>query len=103
MAQSDAVTLRSHPSALASIRRTCAWAALIAFALVGLLSLRAHVPAADALARALVAGVLARLAAWAIAQAVWRQVVVGQLRQAEARRAELRERRLQAARDAAEA
>jgi hypothetical protein len=78
------VTLRTHPGALAGIRRARARAGLAAFALVLLLSLRAHVPAQDAAARALLAGVVAQLAAWRIAVAVWSQVVRGQLEQSRA-------------------
>jgi hypothetical protein len=73
------VTLASHPGAMAGIRRARARAGLVAFALVLLLSLRAHVPLPDAAGRALVAGLVAQLAAWRVAVAVWRQIVRNQL------------------------
>jgi hypothetical protein len=81
---SQPVTLRTHPGAMAGIRRARARAGLAAFALVLALSLKAHVPAPDAAGRALLAGVVAQLAAWRIAVAVWSQVVRGQLEQARA-------------------
>jgi hypothetical protein len=73
-------SVASHPRAGAQVARAKAWGGLGGFALVAALSLRAGVPVADALVRALVAGVLAYVAAWACAVAVWRHLVVAELR-----------------------
>jgi hypothetical protein len=75
-----AVSVAAHPRARASIRRTRARAALIVFALVLFLCLNAGVPGQEAAVRALVAGLVANLVAWACALAVWRPLVVAELK-----------------------
>ena len=82
---------------MSSIRRIRGWTAIAAFAIVLLLTLNAGVPGQEAALRALVAGLVGNLAGWACALAVWRQLVLAELRVAEERH---RERR-QAAADAA--
>ena len=77
------VSLAAHPRARASIRRTRAWTALAAFGLVLFLSLSAGVPEQEAALRALVAGVVGNVAAWGCALAVWRALVLAELRVAE--------------------
>lgn len=89
------ITLASHPPAMAAIRRARATGGLAAFVLVGLLALRAGVPDADALVRALLAGVAGHLVTWLAAQAVWRHVVLSQVRAVEAARRERREQLLE--------
>jgi hypothetical protein len=84
------VSVAAHPRARASIRKTRARTALIAFALVLLLSLTSSVPAQEAALRALVAGLVGNLAGWACALAVWRQLVLAELRVVEQARAERR-------------
>jgi len=91
------VSVAAHPRARASIRRIRGWTAIGAFAIVLLLTLNAGVPGQEAALRALVAGLVGNLAGWACALAVWRQLVLAELRVAEEQR---RERR-QAAADAA--
>lgn len=81
-------SVANHPRAAAQVARVKAWAGLAGFALVALLSLRADVPTADALARALVAGVAAYLLAWACAVAVWRHLVLAELEAARRAHAE---------------
>jgi hypothetical protein len=80
------VSVAAHPRARRSIRRTRAWTAIGAFALVLFLSLSAAVPGQEALLRALVAGLVGNLAGWACALALWRQIVVAELRVVEQRR-----------------
>lgn len=99
----EGVSVRSHPGAVGGIRRTRARTALAAFVLVGLLSHRAGVPASTALARALAAGVLGFLAAWAVAVAVWRHIILAQLEQARQRHVERRRTRLERRRELDEA
>jgi hypothetical protein len=74
------VSVAAHPRARASIRRTRARTALIAFALVLFLCLNAGVPAQEAALRALVAGLVGNLLAWACALAVWRSLVLAELK-----------------------
>jgi hypothetical protein len=80
------IRLTEHPRARASIRRIKGGAGLAAFLLVLLLSLRAGLLPADAAARALLGGLVAYFAAWAIAVTVWRQLVLAELEAARERR-----------------
>src|SRR5919109_1718822 len=87
------VSVAAHPRAKASIRRIRARTGLAAFALVLFLSLSSDVSGQEAAVRALIAGIVANLAAWACALAVWRQLVIAEMRVvAEARRERLRQR-----------
>jgi hypothetical protein len=82
-AEADAAAMPSvanHPRAGTQVARAKAWGGLGGFLLVALLSLRAGVPAPDALLRALAAGVVAYVATWAAAVLVWRHLVVAELR-----------------------
>jgi hypothetical protein len=74
------VSVGAHPRARTSIRRTRARSALIVFALVLFLCLNAGVPGQEAVLRALVAGLVANLVAWGCALAVWRSLVVAELK-----------------------
>jgi hypothetical protein len=93
VAAPEPIALRAHPRAARSVRRIRAAAGLAGLALTLVLSLRAGVPAWDATARALIAGVAVHVVAWAVAVAVWRQLMLAELaalherRQARARRA----------------
>jgi hypothetical protein len=91
------ITLRSHPAAMASIRRIRARAGLGAFALVVLLSLHSGLTFPSATARGLVAGIAVQLVAWKLAVIVWRQIVLVQVRAVEEAHLERRRRRAQAA------
>lgn len=73
-------SIANHPRAGAQVARAKAWGGLAGFALVAVLSLRAGVPTADALLRALLGGIAAYVAAWACAVAVWRHLVIAELR-----------------------
>jgi hypothetical protein len=75
-----AISVAAHPRARASIRRTRARTGLAAFALVLFLCLNAGVPAQEAALRALVAGLAGNLLAWACALAVWRSLVLAELK-----------------------
>jgi hypothetical protein len=83
-----AVTIAAHPRAKASIRRTRARIALATFGIVLYLSLHAGVGGQEAAMRALVGGLVGNLAGWACALAVWRAIVVQELRTLEAGRRE---------------
>jgi len=83
----DAMSVANHPRAGAQVARAKAWGGLGGFLLVGLLSLRAGVPTADALLRALLAGVVGYVATWAAAVLIWRHLVVAELRAVRSHRA----------------
>jgi hypothetical protein len=89
----NVVSVAAHPRAKGSIRRTRARTALVAFALVFLLSRSAGVSGQEAVMRAVAAGLVGNLVGWACALAVWRQIVVQEIRSIEeARRARVRAR-----------
>jgi hypothetical protein len=95
------VSIAEHPRAKAAIRRTRARVALATFALVLFLSLHAGVTGQEAAVRALVGGLVGNLAGWACALAIWRVIVVQELRSVEnARREHARARAEAAAADA---
>jgi len=89
----NAVSVAAHPRAKAAIRRARARTALAAFAIVLLFSLHAGVPGQEAALRAVLAGLVGNLVGWACALAVWRQIVLQELRMvAEARQERARAR-----------
>jgi len=74
------ISVGAHPRARASIRRTRAWTALAAFGIVLFMSLNAGVPGQEAALRALVAGLVGNLVGWACALAVWRSLIMAELK-----------------------
>ena len=82
------VSVAQHPRAKASIRRTRARTALFAFVIVLFLSYQGGVPGQEAVLRALIAGLFGNLIGWACALALWRQIVVQEVRGLEERRRE---------------
>jgi uncharacterized membrane protein len=75
-----AVSVGAHPRARASVRRTRARTALAAFAIVLFVCLSGSVPPQEAFLRALVAGLIGNLVGWACALAVWRALVMAELK-----------------------
>ncbi len=75
-----AVSVAAHPRANASVRRARARTALAAFAIVLLFSLHAGVPGQEAALRAVLAGLVGNVVGWACALAVWRQIVLQEVR-----------------------
>jgi hypothetical protein len=95
------ISVKAHPRARASVRRTRARTALAAFAIVLFVCLSGSVPPQEAFLRALIAGLIGNLVGWACALAVWRAIVVQEVRTvAENRRARARARAEAAAADA---
>jgi hypothetical protein len=92
-----AVSIAAHPRARASIRRTRARTALAAFGLVLFLSLSAGVGGQEAAMRAVAGGLVGNLIGWFCALAVWRQIVVQEVRTVESRRRERARARAEAA------
>ena len=80
-------SVANHPRAGVQVARAKAWGGLGGFLVVALLSLRAGVPTADALLRAIAGGVVAYVATWAAAVLVWRHLVVAELRAVRSHRA----------------
>jgi hypothetical protein len=99
----EPITLRSHPAAMASIRRIRARAGLGAFVVVVLLSLHHGLSLPDSAARALAAGIAVQLVAWKAAVIVWRQIVLVQVRAVEEAHAERRRKLREAAAERAQA
>jgi hypothetical protein len=81
-------SVANHPRAGDQVRQAKAWGGLAGFALVGFISWRAEVPFEELLLRALAGGIVAYLVVWACAVAVWRQLVVTELRVVREQRAE---------------
>jgi hypothetical protein len=79
-ASSTLPSVANHPRAGGQVARMKAWAGLGGFGLVAILSERAGVPAADLLLRAIVGGIAAYVIAWAVGVAVWRHLVIAELR-----------------------
>jgi hypothetical protein len=92
-APENAVSVSAHPRARASIRRTRARVALVAFGLVLFLSLNSGVPGQEAALRALIAGLVGNLVGYACALAVWRSLIMAELKLA----ADKHRRRMEAA------
>jgi hypothetical protein len=96
------VTVAAHPRAKASVRRTRARVALATFLVVLYLSHSHGVGGQEAVIRALVGGLIGNLVAWACALAVWRTIVIQEVRTVEEhRRARARARAEASAADAA--
>ena len=85
-------SIATHPRARLSVRRAKAWVGLLAFAVAGVLSLKASVPVFQSGVRALAAGIAGYLLAWWAGMLVWRQLILAEQRAAveaiERRRAE---------------
>jgi hypothetical protein len=96
------ISVAAHPRAARTIRRSKAWAGLLAFALVGALSWRAGVEPFEAGVRALTAGIGLYLVTWMAGVALWRSLVVEEARQEGERRRAAIEEQLRLAREKAE-
>jgi hypothetical protein len=80
-AESEATgpNVAAHPRAARAVARTKSWAGLVGFVLGGYLSLPTNTVAAAGL-RALIAGVVCYVAAWAGAVFVWKRLVILELK-----------------------
>jgi hypothetical protein len=78
--QSDGTSIATHPRARNQVRRAKAWGGLLGFVIALYLSLSANVPFPQAGMRALAAGALGYVLAWACSVAVWRQLMMAELR-----------------------
>jgi hypothetical protein len=78
-----APSIAAHPRATRSVAQAKGWGALIGFTLGGYLSLPTHT-FADAGLRALAAGAILYVAAWAVAVFAWRRLVMIEIKAREA-------------------
>jgi hypothetical protein len=92
------ITIGAHPRARRSVQRARALGGLLGFLVTLALSLSAGVPGFDAVARALVAGIVVHLAAWAISVSVWKQLMLAEIQALHDRRRERNRRRAETAR-----
>jgi hypothetical protein len=79
-AASDGTSLAGHPRAAAQVRRAKGLGGVGGFALAALLGLKAGIPPDQIGERALGAGVAGYMLAWACAVAVWRHLMLAELR-----------------------
>ena len=80
-------SVAAHPRASYQVRRAKGWGGLVGFAITAYLSYKAGVPTFDLGLRAIVAGMVGYMLAWACAVTVWRQLVLAELRAAVERKA----------------
>ena len=73
-------SIANHPRARASVRRIKGIGGLLGFGIAALLAHSAGLPTTSVLVRALLVGIGGYLLAWACAVAVWRQIVLAELR-----------------------
>jgi hypothetical protein len=73
-------SIAAHPRASYQVRRAKGWGGLIGFGLAAYVSYKAGVPTFDLGLRALIAGIVGYMLAWACAVTVWRHLVLAELR-----------------------
>lgn len=77
------IAVANHPKARRQINLLKSYAGLAAFALAGYMAYRGGAPFVDVATRALLWGVSAYVAVWAMAVHVWRQIAIAEVRAAE--------------------
>src|SRR3954463_10298112 len=82
MAEGSHVKLADHPRARRQIATAKGWAGLLGFALVFLLSRRAHMSDFESGLHALAGGIALYLLAWAGMVAIWREIAVAEVERA---------------------
>jgi hypothetical protein len=73
-------SVAAHPRASYQVRRAKGWGGIAGFGLAAYFSYKAGVPTFDLGLRALIAGIVGYMLAWACAVTVWRQLVLAELR-----------------------
>ena len=79
-------SLAAHPRASYQVRRAKGWGGIAGFSIAAYLSYKAGVPMFDLGLRAIIAGIVGYMLAWACAVTVWRQLVLAELRAVAERR-----------------
>jgi len=80
-----AIAVANHPRAKQQIQMLKSWAGLGAFLISGYLAWKDHMLFVDVATRAVLWGVAAYIAVWAMAVQVWRQIAIAEVRAAERR------------------
>jgi hypothetical protein len=75
-------SIAAHPRASHQVRRAKGWGGLAGFGIAAYVSYKAGVPTFDLGLRAIVAGLVGYMLAWACAVTVWRHLVLAELRAA---------------------
>ncbi len=78
--QDERTSIATYPRARNHVRRAKSWGGLVGFVIALYLSLSANVPFPQAGLRALAAGALGYVLAWACSVAIWRQLMMAELR-----------------------
>lgn len=78
--KAPAGSLASHPRAAVQIRRAKGWGGLAGFLIAAYLSLKASVPPDLIGLRAVAAGAAGYMLGWACSVAIWRQLVIAEMR-----------------------
>ncbi|HUK78946.1 MAG TPA: hypothetical protein VL117_15320 [Thermoleophilia bacterium] len=78
-------SVAAHPRASYQVRRAKGWGGIAGFVLAAYLSYKTGVPTVDVGLRAIVAGIVGYMLAWACAVTVWRHLVLAELRAAHER------------------
>ncbi len=73
-------SVAAHPRASYQVRRAKGWGGIAGFGIAAYLSYKAGVPTVDLGMRAIIAGMVGYMLAWACAVTVWRQLVLAELR-----------------------
>ncbi len=79
---SSGPSVAAHPRAGYQVRRAKGWGGMAGFGIAAYLSYKAGVPTVDLGMRAIIAGMVGYMLAWACAVTVWRQLVLAELRAA---------------------
>jgi hypothetical protein len=82
-AVSQGIAVANHPKATQQIKAIKSWAGLAAFSLVAYLAWQDGLTFVDVATRALLWGIAAYVAVWALAVQVWRQIAIAEVRAAE--------------------
>ena len=75
-------SVASHPRARYQVRRAKGWGGIAGFAIAAYLGYQAGIPTVDVGERALAAGIVGYMLAWACAVTVWRHLVLAELKAA---------------------
>lgn len=75
-------SVAAHPRARHQVRKAKGWGGIAGFGIAAYLSHKAGVPTVDLGLRAIIAGMVGYMLAWACAVTVWRQLVLAELRAA---------------------
>jgi hypothetical protein len=73
-------SVAAHPRASYQVRKAKGWGGMAGFGIAAYLSYKAGVPTVDLGLRAIIAGMVGYMLAWACAVTVWRQLMLAELR-----------------------